>query len=515
MSFAYNSCQQLSISDAGFYLTEREKNMLHHSWAEVFSKDIFPRIDERPFEKLYSRIDSRPNTPVNVIVGALILKELLNLSDDETLSSLLFDIRFQYALHTTSFEEQPMSDRTLGRFRERCHHYEEETGIDLLGDTLKGLSKELAALCTQDTHLKRMDSLMIAANIRKLSRLELLYAVTRKTVKGLSVVPDSLKHYLSADGHNQFLYHTRSEGQDTKLEIVLHDAETLLPIASADSMLCRVMNEQTIIENGTRRLRNKGEGMTSSNLQSPSDEEATFRFKSGENHIGYMANVIEHHGIVEDYAYETNNYSDNRFLEDVLEKEPVHEEDTIPVSDGGYSGYGYAHEKKAKEKHVTLIHTNLTGKATETIHADFQFDEDEVTACPNHIQPQMSVMDERSESWTLHMGEACLDCPYRDRCQPKKTSKGYVKTVSRRMQYRAKQSRYRSTEEFRFYTRFRNGVEAIPSLLRRKYHVDKIPAHGKIRTKIFFGFKIMALNVKRFCAMIQAQDKCAFVKENG
>lgn len=35
------------------------------------------------------------------------------------------------------------------------------------------------------------------------------------------------------------------------------------------------------------------------------------------------------------------------------------------------------------------------------------------------------------------------------------------------------------TEEFSEYAKFRNGVEAIPSLLRRRYHVDKIPVHGK------------------------------------
>lgn len=38
---------------------------------------------------------------------------------------------------------------------------------------------------------------------------------------------------------------------------------------------------------------------------------------------------------------------------------------------------------------------------------------------------------------------------------------------------RAKQLQYMKTEEFRRYARFRNGVEAIPSLLRRRYHVDK------------------------------------------
>ena len=53
------------------------------------------------------------------------------------MESLLFDIRFQYALHTISFKEQPVSDRTFSRFRRRCLTYETETGIDLIHDTVK------------------------------------------------------------------------------------------------------------------------------------------------------------------------------------------------------------------------------------------------------------------------------------------------------------------------------------------------------------------------------------------
>ncbi len=88
---------------------------------------IFPAIDEAPFAVLYSNADSRPNTSVNVIVGSLIIEALTNQSDEELLESLLFDVRYQYALHTTHFEERPMSDRTLGRFRARCNAYELET----------------------------------------------------------------------------------------------------------------------------------------------------------------------------------------------------------------------------------------------------------------------------------------------------------------------------------------------------------------------------------------------------
>ena len=97
---------------------------------------VVPAIDENIFSVLYSKKASRPNTPVNVIVGALILKEALNVTDDEIVEARAFDIRYQYALHTTSFEEQPISDRTLSRFRARVLSYETEHDVDLFMNVL-------------------------------------------------------------------------------------------------------------------------------------------------------------------------------------------------------------------------------------------------------------------------------------------------------------------------------------------------------------------------------------------
>ena len=64
------------------------------------------------------------------------------------------------------------------------------------------------------------------------------------------------------------------------------------------------------------------------------------------------------------------------------------------------------------------------------------------------------------------------------------------------------------TKEFRQYACFRNGVEAIPSLLRRRYHVDKIPTHGKNRTRLYFGFKIAALDFQKLLDYINSLDSC-------
>lgn len=77
MSFKENTYQQMSFTDSFSGLTAREQKALEKSWAKVFADEIFPAIDEKRFSVLYSDKASRPNTPVNVIVGALIIKELL------------------------------------------------------------------------------------------------------------------------------------------------------------------------------------------------------------------------------------------------------------------------------------------------------------------------------------------------------------------------------------------------------------------------------------------------------
>ena len=76
MSFRKNDAQQITFSDSLYGLTEREKKALDKSWAKIFADEVFPTIDEDRFSVLYSEKNSRPNTPVNVIIGALVLKEL-------------------------------------------------------------------------------------------------------------------------------------------------------------------------------------------------------------------------------------------------------------------------------------------------------------------------------------------------------------------------------------------------------------------------------------------------------
>ncbi len=74
------------------------------------------------------------------------IKELLDYSDDDMVEGLMLDVRLQYALHTTSFEEQPLSDKSLRHFRKRCYAYEQETGNDLMYTCIVSLSWEIVRI---------------------------------------------------------------------------------------------------------------------------------------------------------------------------------------------------------------------------------------------------------------------------------------------------------------------------------------------------------------------------------
>ncbi|MEA1975962.1 MAG: transposase, partial [Bacillota bacterium] len=72
----------------------------------TFQKYIFPEIYEERFAVLFSDNEaSRPNIPVNITIGKLLLRELFSFSDVELLDQVAFNLQFQYALRTTGYEK--------------------------------------------------------------------------------------------------------------------------------------------------------------------------------------------------------------------------------------------------------------------------------------------------------------------------------------------------------------------------------------------------------------------------
>lgn len=516
MSFHSNYSQQYSLTDIINSLTAREQKALEHSWAKVFAEEIFPSIDENRFSVLYSnRTQCRSNTPVNVTVGALIIKELFQISDDEIVENLMLDPRYQYALHTSSFEEQPLSDKSLSRFRKRCYDYETAFGIDLFHDCVTDLSSKIAKMMNISPRIKRMDSLMIEANIKNLSRAELLYACVAKLVVYLHKnkhddLLNDLEHYYNPNDYNQTFYYNDSSETIDKIQLILNDADTLLKRCCADyedtteyQLLLRCLSEQSVVKESVRRLRTKEDGgFSSSMLQSPTDPDATYREKAGKKYRGYVANleesVSENGSVVTDYQFEQNTYSDSQFLQDNLNKKDIQEDKSILVTDGAYCGE--ENVATAALKNIQLVTTDLTGKDVPDIYADFELNKEgtRIVKCPAGYAPKSCCCS--SSNGHIHasfLREQCINCPHKEECRVKVHSKVCSVDISATAQYRANTRRYMKTEEFKNLARIRNGVETLPSVLRRRYHVDRMPVTSKIRSRLFFGCKVAALNIRK------------------
>ena len=108
-----------------------------------------------------------------------------------------------------------------------------------------------------------------------------------------------MAHYYDPNDLNRVIYHCSDVDTGERFEVLLKDSDTLLEKCGSAfddvteyQLFIRCLSEQTIVEDGKRRLRTKEDGTMDSDLmQSPVDPDATFRTKAGKQHRGYAANV--------------------------------------------------------------------------------------------------------------------------------------------------------------------------------------------------------------------------------
>lgn len=522
MSFKVNQFQQLNLGDSYCSASKRVRKRIENSWAKDFSDIVFPAINEKRFSVLYSDNDaSRPNTPINVVVGALMLKELNGLTDDELLDSIICDVRYQYALHTTSYAEQPVSDRTFSRFRERLYNYELEHSEDLLSMEMKDLAEKYSEFMKLRKGVKRMDSMMVATRSKALSRLQILYRTVANALKLMhrlgcdELIPSDLVHYLDPEDENLIIYHCRGEDSPSRLEQTMKDAEQVNRLMSDDSwhdfqeyqLLIRVLREQTTFDPDSEEdaAIKDGSEITPRSLQNPSDPDATYREKAGKEHKGYVGNIVESVGeggdsVVTDFSYETNDHSDTDFCKEHLESCPEAGGREVLLTDGAYGSE--ENRALAESKNVELVTTALTGRLPDTIFSGFEFDgkNERIIKCPAGHEPLGTTYYSKTETCRARFSkDCCRNCPYREKCHPQEQKKNFVVMVSAKKVARAKYLQKLSTEEYKILTRQRNAIEGIPSVLRRRYRIDEMPVYGYIRSKMLFALKIGAYNIRKLC----------------
>src|SRR5665647_1479402 len=123
---------QPAIISAASELPEKQRKRLENSWAGTFYKEFFCRIDEESFAVLYSDKDSRPNVPVNVLIGLEALKSGYGWIDLELYENYCYNLQLRYALGYDRLGDGDFEIRTLYYFRERLSRYNAEHGLSLI-----------------------------------------------------------------------------------------------------------------------------------------------------------------------------------------------------------------------------------------------------------------------------------------------------------------------------------------------------------------------------------------------
>ena len=309
-----------------------------------------------------------------------------------------------------------------------------------------------------------------------------------------------------------YIYYSKSDELSSRLIKVISELELLLNAMeekewagfSEYQMLCRVKEEQCSQNENGKTIPKENKEISTNSLQNPSDPDATFRRKAGKSHKGYVANITETIGengdsLITGISVEQNTHSDIEFCREYLESRPENAEHETLITDGAYGSE--ENFKLAEKKNVELVATALTGVLPDQIYADFKMNEEGncIIKCPAGHAPIHQNYNNKTEMCRAVMAaECCANCPYHDKCHPKKQKNSFVVNVSRKKIHRAKYMQKISTEEYIKISRLRNAVEGIPSVLRRKFRIDEIPVFGLMRTTFYIQIKVIAYNFGKF-----------------
>lgn len=495
--------------------------MLENTWASVFYKEVFCKINEELFAPLYCNDNGRPNFPVNILLSLEIIKHLFDYNDKEILEQFYFNFQVLYALGIHNIGEVYVAERTIYEFRERIFNYikEHPDQEDILFQQFEALTKNFIAITGIKTDELRTDSTFISPNIKKAGRLSLAHDVLLQAVKALpsELLSPGLKQVLDKSFRTELLYHTRNNALESRfqkvIELMAEVAELTKnrpDIASLEAIniLNRFLAEQTRYNEEEKRLVAKeSKEIKSDSLQSAYDTDATYRDKAGRKQSGYSLNLTETCAeenavqLITDYKLEPNNKSDVKIIDSRLEIIKKNTDVKDLYNDGGY--YSEKVIEKAKSLDINIHYTNMTGKNSADDRlplTEFGFNKKlEVTHCPNGKKLIQSCYNTKTKISTSHFDKKdCEGCPLRANCHIKEQKKTMVLRVNKKSILAADVRAQINTAGIRRQNiSKRAAIEGTNSCLKRSQGAGKLRVRGIIKCNMQIAFKVIGHNFKQ------------------
>jgi hypothetical protein len=284
------------------------------NWAGAFRREAFPILlrAEPKFADMFNQEHGRPSRSVALMLGVLILKDVKDLTDEETVAALDFDVRWWYAFDGVP-EQMHLCEKTLRNFRGRLMAHAK-------GEILfRQVSDELIAALGVKVEMQRLDSTHILSNFAVLNRLGLMCETIRLFLCALSKEHRPLYERIEVGvlkrHGDEYRYADARRGEGPRrLEVTARDVYRLVERFKGDravsqmdefKLLARLYGEQCEVQDKPANPKegddDSGDGpvpvklkdakkVGSSSLQTPHDPDVTY---SGHKGKGYSLQIVE------------------------------------------------------------------------------------------------------------------------------------------------------------------------------------------------------------------------------
>ena len=499
-------------------LPEKHQQRLDQSWAGVFYRETFCRLKEEPFAVLYKDTPSRPNIPVNVLIGLDTLKSGFGWSDEELYDHYMFDLQVRYALGYHNLNEGEFDVRTLYNFRQRLSHYNQKHGVNLLVAAFEDITDQQINHLKVQTGMQRMDSTQIASNIMDMSRLQLLVEAIQRLYRILSeadqqIYAEEFRPYVK-NSSGQYVY--RIKGKEETHRNIQQVGESMVRMLKAlkdgyadepvFQVFQRFLDENFHLEAQVVKAKDNAE-ISAGCLQSCDDLEASFRRKAQREFRGYVANVAETCDpsnacqLITKIQVAPNRTEDSDLMIAALPDLKERTDLLTLHTDGGYSS-PEADQALQKEQ-IEQIPTAITGSRPVQDKFGlaayrFQIDEQDIPTqmtCPHQ---QVALIH-----WSLHKKclvadfepAQCETCPFhisgQCRAKPGKRDRRYHLdfTLHESEVARRRQAMDRQKESGK---NMRVAIEATMRTIKHPFPAGKLPVRGLFRvTCLMVGSALM------------------------
>ena len=512
---------------------EKDRLDLEESWAGTFYREFFCRLNEDAFAVLYADCPSRPNVPVNVLVGLDTLKAGFGWSDEELHNQFRFNLQVRYALGYHNYMEGGFELRSLYNFRQRLSRYNVAHGTNLLQKAFEAITDQQIVALKLNTTQQRMDSTQIASNILDSSRLQLAVECVQRLARLLTEADqiryaELLSPYLT-DKANQYVYRIKGKAEvqarltqiGQVLVRLLQEGKTQYGEEDFFAVAERFFDENFRVDGDQAQPKDNAE-LCSGSLQSLDDLEASYRQKNNQFFKGYVANATEtcHPDnpvqLLTQIQVAPNRVDDPVLLAEVLPNLVERTDLETLFTDGGFGSPTVdplLHQYQVEQIQSAIRGTALTSPKLHLSEYELQQDEQ---GAPTHIRcpygQGVAVSPTRSGKGFVAHFEAsiCGSCPFQqqERCRAKlRPSTGRFHLDFNQQEVDAAQRRRRCRQHKQTGKNERAAVEAAMRSLKHPFGGVRLPVRGLFRVSCMMIGSAAMVNIRRITHYLLQKNK--------